>query len=166
MTRQVVSPAKCRKCNENGVCPNCGGKIHRFSPFSDWLRGLPAPLNSRYISNQNLDYIWHNYREDWFITIEEKQYGSGCPPAQQDTHNIVFQLLQMASRLRNCVIAGFKKKLKYVEYRGHYVISFEKTTPSNSKWIRVIPSHGKETKVDRGGLICLLTTGYLNTIKK
>lgn len=166
MTRQAMLYARCRRCDVDGVCPICGEKIHRFSPFSDWLRGLGPPLNSSCVSNQNLDFIWHNHREDWFITMEEKKNGARCSQAQRDTHGIVYQFLQLASEViklaRGNVVAGIggKRQRKRVEYRGHYVVSFEKTNPEDSVWILINPGkHSFQTNTE--GLLHLLKTGTL-----
>jgi len=162
MTRKVMLYAKCRVCGADAVCSECGGKIERFSPFSDWLRSLPAPLDSSRISNQNLDFVWHNYRDNWFITMEEKQYGAKCKPAQWDTHGIVYQFLDLASavleKAQGRVRAGVNsnRNLRRVEYRGHYVISLENTTPDDSEWIRINKS--ERTQSD---LMHLLMTGGL-----
>lgn len=141
MTRKVNFFAKCRKCDVDAVCPKCGQAIPRSSAFSDWLRNLPPPYDSSNISNQNLDYVWHNYREDWFITIEEKMNGASCTYAQRDTHAIVYSLLKIASGLleitKGFVWSTMREEWKRIEYRGHYVVSFEKTNPDDSEWIRI-----------------------------
>ena len=162
MTRKVMLWAKCRTCGVDAICPKCGEKIHRFTPFSDWLRDLPVPLDSSCISLQNLDYVWHNYRENWFITMEEKQNAATCPPAQRDTHGIVYQFLKLASEVldltRGNVRAGINSKRNWrkVEYRGHYVISFENTSPDDSGWIRI-----NGNKLGCVELTTLLATGRL-----
>jgi len=135
MTRSVVYRIKCPECGEDVTCPHCGAEIPRFSPFSDWLRNLSSPLDSSSISNQNLDYIWHNFWESWLITLEEKQFGATPDVAQRDTHGVVAQLLAIGSSSGKKVetIRGERQ----VEYRGHYVVSFERTMPDDSQWIRV-----------------------------
>ena len=120
-----------------------------FTPFSHWLRALPDPLSSRVISNQNLDYIWHNYRESWLITIEEKRHGGSVPPAQQDTHYIIEQMLTASSGLRVQTLRGIRP----IEYRGHYVIRFENTTPDDGRiWIN-------DTQATKHDLLRLLSGG-------
>jgi len=114
------------------VCPGCGSAVPRFTPFSDWLRKLDAPLNSATISNHNLDFIWHNYRENWLITIEEKQYGGEVRFAQADTHGILRQMLERAS---NGVYQNARGRWVQIAYRGHYVVSFQQTTPNNSDYV-------------------------------
>jgi len=129
-----------------------------FTPFSNWLRELPPPYNSRFVSLHNLDYIWHYYKEDWFITIEEKQHGGYCTEAQRDTHAIVYQLLKLGSDLKEWVVSTMRNVPKHVEYRGHYVIRFEKTTPDDSEWIEI----NKERKT-RDNLLALLRTGSMES---
>jgi hypothetical protein len=160
MTRKANLFAKCPDCDADAACPECGQKIPRFSAFSDWLRGLPAPYDSSRVSLHNLDYIWHNYKENWFITIEEKKNGGTCSPAQHDTHAIVFQLLQIASKAleitHGSVLSSMKKDRRRVEYRGHYVIAFENTSPDDSSWIRI-----NKNDTNKEGLLRLLTNGQL-----
>ena len=127
-----------------------------FSPFSNWLRSLPAPYDSSSVSLHNLDYIWHYYREDWFITIEEKQHGAHCTGAQRDTHAIVYQLLKLGSDLKRTVLSTMRGVKKQVEYRGHYVIRFENTTPDDSEWIEI-----NKEKRNKDDLMMLLRTGQL-----
>lgn len=123
-----------------------------FSPFSLWLRALPKPYDSGSVSNQNLDYIWHRYREAWIITIEEKRFAGAVSFAQRDTHGIVRQLLQAGSGAE-CLTA--RGRWVRVEYRGHYVVTFEKTTPDDG-WLSI--DGKRRTKDD---LLALLRTGRL-----
>lgn len=166
MTRQAAYCVRCPSCKADAVCPECGRKISMFSPFSNWLRALPAPYDSAYVSLHNLDFIWHYYKEDWFITIEEKQFGGKSRDAQWDTHGVVYQLLRMGSDLGKGIRTGLRRRRieKLVSYKGHYVIVFEKTNPDDSGWIRIKgPGAGKTgkiiTKID---LLYLLRTGDLN----
>lgn len=104
-----------------------------FTPFSRWIRNLPKPLNSEYFDCQNLDYIWFAYRAAWLVTIEEKRFGARSTAAQGDTHNIIRQLLNLASGSEVVTLRGKRK----IEYRGHFVVSFEQTTPEDSAWVMV-----------------------------
>lgn len=103
------------------------------TPFSDWIRNLPYPLNSGNYDAQNLDYIWFHYRQGWLITIEEKRYGANSRKAQSDTHCIISQLLTIASNSPVRTMRGVRP----IEYRGHYVVSFQNTTPDDSEWVRI-----------------------------
>lgn len=133
MTRQVHSRIVCKCCGEPITCSNCGSSVSSFTPFSDWLRSLSYPYNSAVFDNQNLDYIWFNYREGWLITIEEKRYGAMPTDAQADTHNIIAQMLARASGGVYKTWRGWRN----IEYRGHYLVVFEKTTPNDSNWIKI-----------------------------
>lgn len=104
-----------------------------MSPFSQWLRALPSPYSSVCFDNENLDYIWFQYRAGWFITIEEKRMGAICTAAQKDTHGIVAQMLTTASG-SNCETMRGNRP---IEYRGHFVIRFSHTTPDDSDWITI-----------------------------
>lgn len=153
MTRQTHSFVTCKKCGEPMLCPKCGSYSTQFSPFSDWLRALPPPYTSMRFDNQNLDYIWHDYLHGWFITIEEKRYGGTCSPAQKDTHGIVAQFLALASGALVDTMRGRRRK----DYRGHYVIVFDKTTPEDSTWLTI--NGAKATKADLLALLLNGTTG-------
>ena len=98
--------------------------------FGEWLRKEhQKDIGSHTFSAQNLDYIWHNYRESWMITIEEKRHGRQPDAAQKDTHGILTQLLQKAS---GAIVKTFRGD-RGVEYRGHYVIIFENTSPKDGR---------------------------------
>lgn len=113
-------------------CDKCGNKIQASTPFSLWLRDLPKPLDSKNYDNQDLDYVWFSYRSGWFITIEEKIYSGYLTSAQSDTQNIVAQMLEASSGKFFRTMRGKRR----IEYRGHYIIVFEKTTPDNG-WIKI-----------------------------
>ena len=121
--------------------------------FGLWLRRQHQQMiGSHTYSAQNLDYIWHNYKQNWLITIEEKRYGSRCTFAQRDTHGIVAQMLEMASGTQ---CRNERGQLVKVEYRGHYVIVFSNTNPEDGA-IRI--NNQPATTDD---LLRLLTTGCL-----
>lgn len=102
------------------------------TPFSEWLRALPAPLNSRTVSNQNLDYVWHDYRRNYILTIEEKRFGRAPTSAQKDTHGVITQMLAMADGKSVITLKGMRP----VRYFGHYVVRFENTQPDDGRlWI-------------------------------
>lgn len=129
------------------------------TPFSEWLRALPAPLSSRNVSNQNLDYVWHDYRRNYILTIEEKRFGRAPTAAQNDTHGVVAQMLAFADGHPVLTLKGMRP----VRYFGHYVIRFENTNPDDGRlWI-----NGRLCTRDR--LVKLLqfddeTTGVLGKV--
>jgi len=143
MTRKIKSSAK---------CPDCGADVQTMTPFSQWMCKLKYPLSSRNFDSENLDYIWFHYREGWLVTIEEKRYGARSTSAQQDTHNIVAQMLERSSGERFKTWRGTRP----IEYRGHYIIRFSKTTPDDSEWITI---NNKASKV--ADLLYLLEFGKL-----
>lgn len=100
------------------------------TPFSGWLRSLPAPLDSSNVSLHDLDYVWHDYRRNYILTIEEKQNGDKCKPAQEDTHGVVAQMLRYADGMTVSTHRGWRS----ARYFGHYVISFEKTSPDDGSF--------------------------------
>jgi len=134
------------------TCPHCGATVSLMTAFSEWLRALPAPYDSRTIDNEDLDFIWFNYHEGWFVTLEEKCNGARSSPAQQDTHGIIEQLLRLSSGARVYTLRGTRP----IDYRGHYVLVFEHSTPDDSQWIKI--NGALATKRD---LMDLLRTGSL-----
>lgn len=135
------------------TCPHCGGAVPTQTPLSDWLRALPEPWSSRTVSNQNLDYIWHQYRDNWLITIEEKRFEGTVNFAQRDTHGVLVQLLHAGSGTE--VITARDIRVR-VEYRGHYVLRLEKTTPDDSAWLEL---NGQ--RATKAQFLELLRTGCL-----
>ena len=142
------------------VCPHCGHEFDSTTPFSQWIRALPAPLDGSNYDCQNLDYVWNSFRGDgWFITIEEKRYGAlSDPRTQGDTHGIVKQMLSLASL---SIVYTFRGRRKY-EYRGHYVVSFEKTTPVDSAWVKI---NGTQHEKPIEAVMNLLKTGKSGSIE-
>lgn len=128
--------------------------IHeKGTPFSEWLRQLSKPLDSSVISNHNLDFIWHNYKQNWLILIEEKRWGANQTFSQRSTHSVVDQMLQFASD-NGCKVKDAYNRLVRIDYRGYYLVKFEKTTPDDSKWIVI-----NGTKCGKPELMQLLSTG-------
>jgi hypothetical protein len=128
------------------------------SAFSDWLRLSEVAqlgLGSNFASVTDIDFVWfaHPIEEGWYITLEEKCMGSTTTNTQQDVLNIVSTHLLLGSQ-RQCQIDTWKKGLRTIEYRGHYLISFEKTNPNDSAYIKI--NGKKKTKDD---LIQLLRHG-------
>ena len=127
-----------------------------MTPMSGWLRALGHGLDSRVISNHNLDYIWHNYRESWMILIEEKRYGARQTKSQADTHGIVDQKLHIAQGRMVKTLRG----MRLVDYRGYYLIQLSATTPDDSEWMRI---NGKLASID--ALMRLLHTGRMADVQ-
>lgn len=132
------------------MCPDCGDKVTGATQFSDWLRSLPGPYTSANYDCQNLDFIWFQYRQGWFITMEEKRHSARSTAAQADTHSIVAQLLATAS---GTTVGTFRGE-RPIEYRGHYVLRFENTGPQDSAYIFI-----NERLADNDTLLELLHTG-------
>jgi len=102
------------------------------TPFSGWLRALLHPLDSSHVSNQNLDYVWHDYKRNYLLTIEEKRFGAMAARAQSDTHGVVEQMLRAADGLPVKTLRGIRS----ARYYGHFCIRFENTTPDDGRmWI-------------------------------
>lgn len=161
MTKQRQYHARCPVCGQYPViCQKCGGPATGATPFSDWLRSAQCPeeLSSKFFDCQNLDYIWFNYCEGWFILIEEKQLGGYQRFNQRDTHSIVDQLLTKASSLKYPVnTVNTLRGKRVIEYKGYYQVTFSNGTPDNSEHIW-INGH----LCSREGLLSLLKHGSLD----
>lgn len=123
------------------------------TPYGAWLRTRHQErIGSHRFSAQNADYFWHEYRESWFIVMEEKRYGAKQTLAQQDTHGIVVQLLEMAS---GSVVRTMRGP-RAVEFRGYYLIVFDRTNPEDGG----LSING--IRASKADLLCLLDTGRFN----
>ncbi|GEM_PF-2645386 len=157
MTKQRSYYARCPACGQYPVkCQICGADATGSTPFSDWLRSdkCPPELSSAFFDCQNLDYIWFNYREGWFITIEEKQRAKLISKNQSDTHSVLEQLLNIGTS--NDVPVRTMRGRRKIEYRGHYLIVFSGTTPDDSEWIKI-----NGVMCNKSELLHLLKTGCL-----
>ena len=158
MTTGVRQKVKCNTCKVDMRCPKCNSTQLMMTPFSHLIRARTGKLSSSFFDNENLDYIWFQYRDGWFITIEEKQYGGISSPAQKDTHGMISQMLRFATD-NGCEVDTFRGRRK-IEYRGHYIVRLENTTPSNSAWIEI---NGKMFSENRPiavrAVFCLLENG-------
>lgn len=157
-TKQRGYYARCPRCGLYPVtCEDCGENATGSTPFSDWLRSASCPpeLSSRSFDAQNLDFIWFNYREGWFILLEEKQSGIRQKRNQQDTHRIVDQLIRIGAASGETVSTWRGKRR--IEYRGYYQVTFANTTPDDSEWIEI---NGK--RYTRATFLRLLRTGKVD----
>jgi hypothetical protein len=135
----------------NRKCPKCGTEVVASTAFSLWLRALPHPFTSATYDNENLDYIWFAYKAGWLITLEEKTRNGSSSPAQRDTHGVIAQMLALSSGKEIETMRGRRK----IDYRGHYIIQFENTSPDDGE----IKINGVVASVE--GLKALLSSGVL-----
>lgn len=147
MTRGAEQNYQCDECNRADlVCPKCNKTVKQGTPFSKWLRSIGGrfsahnEFSSYHLVAQNLDFICYWYRQGWFITIEEKRYGATSNQNQRDTHGVVSQMLTIASGATVATLNAKRRKKatkESIEYRGHFVVSFQNTTPDNSEWVKI-----------------------------
>ncbi len=124
--------------------------------FGLWLRRQKDINSSRYDA-QNLDFVWFAYRSGWILLLEEKRYNSKQSFSQKDTHNIIHQMLELASGRIFDTVKGRRR----ISYKGYFLIQFEKTNPDDSSWIKInSESHTKED------LLFLLQYGCLVNLEK
>lgn len=126
----------------------------KATQFSLWLRRLESPLDSQTYTANNLDYIWLNYREDWLITIEEKRYGRQPTKSQLSTFNILRQMLEYAS---GTTVRNYGRQYR-IEYRGHYYVIFENTSPEDSQYVSI---NGKQYQEVEKAIKYLLSHGTI-----
>lgn len=135
---------RCEACNkEVKVCPHCKARLHPDTAFSRWMRYLDYPNSNSQASNHNLDYVWFRYYDNWFITIEEKTHGKEYDlekrgdVSQIQSHGLIKQMLSAASGgLYDISFADWSRTNEQVFYKGHYVITFENTTPDDG-WMKI-----------------------------
>ncbi len=126
-----------------------------FTPFALWLqKNHQNRIGSKCgFTTTDVDFVWRNYRDAWFITIEEKCRRTEVPWSQAVTHGILVEMLQFASGKKILVNDGSAKR--HIEYRGHFFVQFSGTTPDDG-WMKI---NGVARTVEQ--LIELLTTGRI-----
>lgn len=105
------------------------------TPFGKWLRGHPELASSKGYDAENLDYIWHQYKDGKIMLIEEKQHRGKPRFPQADTHSIIDQALATA-----CANIEFSRlsphQPKKLRYYGYFLVQFEETSPEDGRmWV-------------------------------
>jgi len=150
MPKPVLNNLTCKSCGGDVTCSKCQKPADGFTEFSDWIR-----KNGHSRANvQNLDYLYCPPPYGWFITIEEKRHGRRPSASQSALHNILKQMLEVSSG--SSVYDSYSKKRLRITYRGHFAVSFEKTTPDDSTWCIV---NGKRYTNAKRAVENLLKTG-------
>jgi len=84
--------------------------------FGLWLREQDEIDSKKYgYVTTNVDYLWRNYKNEKWMLIEEKRYNCKCVFPQTE----MFELLD--------------KSIKNTNYKGFFIIVFEKTNPDDGK---------------------------------
>lgn len=83
--------------------------------FGLWLREQ-RNIDSKfgYIAT-NIDYIWRNYKTGQWMIIEEKRYNTDVTFAQRKTFETI------------------NRSINDVNYKGFYILIFEKTSPDDGR---------------------------------
>lgn len=115
------------------------------TPFRAWLRKHPELDSVRGYDAEDLDCIWHQYRDGKLMLIEEKCRSGYQTYAQRDTHSLIDQAMKFASeylqfRREN---PNRPNRIKYYDY---HVIQFENTNPSDG-WIKIDGKKVSEEKL-------------------
>lgn len=82
--------------------------------FGLWLRDQAAISSSAGFIASNLDFIWSNYKTGEWMLIEEKRYMS----------QMTFPQRKQFERLHNACKSD-------KQYRGFYLVQFERTCPED-----------------------------------
>lgn len=113
----------------------------RFSDFSLWVRGNPAP-NSHparaALLVQDLDFVFHKYvvcdsstghimARNHVLIVESKEHLADTNFAQRDTLTLVHQAFLYADKRMFKLARGLVK----VFYHGIHLVQFENTSPTN-----------------------------------
>lgn len=110
--------------------------------FGNWLRSQPKIDSALGYVATNIDYIWTNYKSGKWMIIEEKRYCSEVKFYQKN----IFKLLDLVSQ-------------NDANYKGLFVLVFEKTSPDDGKiWL-----DGKE--ISKSDLIKFLQFDFSFSIK-
>ena len=128
MTREAYSNKKCHTCGADLVCPECGTPTPSGTNFSNWIRAQPI---DHFITD--IDFVVHDFRKNTIMTLEEKCKGSKPSKTQIDTLYVIYQMLRNSNGMEVNTLRGRRP----VHYRGHHTVSFENTSPEDSKWIAV-----------------------------
>jgi hypothetical protein len=100
------------------------------TPFGLWVRKYGPDSVREGLSIQNLDYVVHNYKQNWMTCIEEKRFRAYPKFAQVDTHSIVDQLLQNGASTGAPVLTQRGERV-HITYNGFHRLRFEHTTPDD-----------------------------------
>ncbi len=105
--------------------------------FGLWLREQEEIDSSIGYVASNLDFIWSNYKTGDWILIEEKRYMAEMTYAQKK----LFIILD--------------KSIDNTQYKGFFVITFEKTSPVDGK-VYISRLNGKKIEVSADRLVKFL----------
>lgn len=127
--------------------------IYSKSAFSEWIRKYgPSSLEMEdAVDIEDVDFVIFSYLTGDLMTIEAKERSGKIRMAQEDTHNILRQLLMLSSG----ATVDTKRGIRPIKYHGHHLIQFENSTPDNG-WTKL---DGKYVTKDQ--LLTFLNFGRL-----
>lgn len=119
--------------------------------FGLWLRKYGPDSRKQGLDIENLDYVVYNYLTGDLMVLEEKRHGSNLTHAQQDTFNILSQIIA------NGVTKPVKTKrgIRLINYHGFHVVKFENTSPDDG-WTEI-----NGNRVSRDEVVQFLDLGKL-----
>jgi hypothetical protein len=136
-------------------CPACSCEMTIETPFSIWIRTNPRLESADGTVINDADYLHHVFKDDhgrdvqYIMLIEIKTFGAAPTDQQRDTLNIFGQFLRnrhtTPTKSKNfrqvedvCNEAWSTMNRRKVRVRafGSHLLQFEKTSPSDSAWIK------------------------------
>lgn len=108
--------------------------IYSKSAFSEWIRkyGPSSKETEDAIDIEDVDFVIFNYLTGDLRTIEAKERSGKVRMPQEDTHNVLRQLLMLSSG----ATVNTKRGLRAIKYHGHHLIQFQNSTPDDG-WIKL-----------------------------
>ncbi len=152
MTRRRMFNARCRNCEVDALCPQCGKPVSPATPFSDWLREQPEIDSHFGFRFMDMDGIWWHPEARWFLTFESKTRRGRIPDFQGAMLARVGRMIELGVNAYN---SRFGEDSAWF-YSGHYNIIFERTTPDDSWFVLINGEHH-----DPSAVLFLLRYGYL-----
>ena len=102
-------------------------ECYRKSAFSEWLSKYGPAWFEGHTDIQDIDFIIFNYLTGDILTLEVKEFENSTQQAQNDTQNIIKQLLSLSSGK----IVNTLRGKRPIIYHGHHLIQFLHTTPDD-----------------------------------
>jgi len=131
MTAKRRFNAQCHDCRIDAICPTCKKPVSPATEFSDWSREQKAIRSSVGFVPTDLDFVWLNYKSKQWMLLEEKRYNARLEMPQRG----VFNVLHNSINDKN--------------YKGFYIVRFEKTSPEDGSITIENLSSGKTRKINK-----------------
>ncbi len=138
MTAKRRYNAQCHDCKVDAICPKCNKPVSPVTEFSDWSREQTEISSEKGFTPSNVDFLWRNYKSGKWMLLEEKRYSANLKRWQKE----LFLVLHNSIKDNN--------------YKGFYIVQFEKTSPDDGGITIISLATGKRTEVDRSEFLAFL----------